>query len=236
MTLMDLLARQFGRGTKSSLYNRLATRMRASLKAGPLEAGTKSVSGLDDRALVEALRRNEPWARTALIEKYEPHIERVVAGALGLDPDLADIIQDVFVRVLEGIHQLKDPGALRGWIGTLAVFTARGHIRKRRRWRWIRFLAPQDVPEVPAVPHNPEASATMRAMYRVLDTLPAEERLVFTLRFMAELELTEVAAACGVSLATIKRRLSRAEARFQEVACQDPLLSERLAGRSRVRR
>ena len=195
-----------------------------------------AASALDDRALVEALRRDEPWARAALVEKYEPHIERVVAGALGLDPDLADIIQDVFVRVLEGIHQLKDPAALRGWIGTLAVFTARGHIRRRRRWRWIRFLAPQDVPEVPAAPHNPEATATMRAMYRVLDSLPPEERLVFTLRFMAELELTEVAAACGVSLATIKRRLSRAETKFQEAAVSDPLLSDRISGRVRGRR
>jgi RNA polymerase sigma-70 factor (ECF subfamily) len=195
-----------------------------------------AASALDDRALVEALRRDEPWARTALVEKYEAHIERVVAGALGLDPDLADIIQDVFVRVLEGIHQLKDPAALRGWIGTLAVFTARGHIRRRRRWRWIRFLAPQDVPEVPAAPHNPEASATMRAMYRVLDALPGDERMVFTLRFMSELELTEVAAACRVSLATIKRRLARAEARFQEVAQQEPLLSDRLMGRGRRKR
>jgi RNA polymerase sigma-70 factor (ECF subfamily) len=195
-----------------------------------------AASALDDRALVEALRRDEPWARTALVEKYEAHIERVVAGALGLDPDLADIIQDVFVRVLEGIHQLKDPAALRGWIGTLAVFTARGHIRRRRRWRWIRFLAPQDVPEMPAAPHNPEASATMRAMYRVLDALPADERMVFTLRFMSELELTEVAAACRVSLATIKRRLSRAEARFQEVAQREPLLSDRLMGRGRRKR
>jgi len=211
--------------------------MRASAKAGTVEPSARpAASGIDDRALVEALRRDEPWARAALVEKYEPHIERVVAGALGLDPELPDIIQDVFVRVLEGIHQLKDPAALRGWIGTLAVFTARGHIRKRRRWRWIRFLAPQDVPEVPAAPHNPEASATMRAMYRALDALTADERMVFTLRFMAELELTEVAASCGVSLATIKRRLSRAEARFQEVAGADPLLSERLAGRSRVRK
>jgi RNA polymerase sigma-70 factor, ECF subfamily len=193
---------------------------------------------LDDRALVEALRREEPWARTALVEKYEPHIERVVAGALGMDPDLSDIIQDVFVRVLEGVHQLKDPAALRGWIGTLAVFTARGHIRRRRRWRWIRFLAPEDVPEMPAAPHNPEAAATMRAMYRALDALPADERLVFTLRFMSELELTEVAAACRVSLATIKRRLTRAEAHFQEAAQHEPLLIDRLrlATRGRVRR
>ena len=195
-----------------------------------------STTAEDDAALVAALRRGEPHARLTLVDRYGTYIERLVAGALGVDGDLADVVNDVFLAVLERVHQVRDPGALRGWIGSLAVFTARGHIRKRRRWRWIRFLAPQDVPEVPAAPHNPEASATMRAMYRVLDTLPSEERLVFTLRFISELELTEVASACGVSLATIKRRLSRAEARFQEVACQDPLLSERLAGRSRVRR
>ena len=89
---------------------------------------------------------------------------------------------------------------------------------------------------MPSAPHNPEASATMRAMYRVLDALPADERMVFTLRFMSELELTEVAAACRVSLATIKRRLARAEARFQEVAQQEPLLSDRLMGRGRRKR
>jgi RNA polymerase sigma-70 factor (ECF subfamily) len=180
----------------------------------------------DDRALVEALRRGDPGARAALVEKFEPHVERMVTGALGLDPDLADIIQEVFLRVLERVHQLKEPSALSGWITSLAVFTARGHIRRRRRWRWIRFLAPQDLPEVASSGLSPESMTTMQAMYRVLDTLSPEERLAFTLRVMSELELTEVATACGVSLATIKRRLSRAEARIRDAVRRDPLLGE----------
>jgi RNA polymerase sigma-70 factor, ECF subfamily len=179
---------------------------------------------LDDVALVEALRRGEPSARAALVERFESHVERMVTGALGLDPDLPDIIQEVFLRVLERVHQLKDPAALSSWVTSLAVFTARGHIRRRRRWRWIRFSAPQDLPEVPAGGLSPEAMATMRALYRLLDALSSEERLAFTLRFMSELELTEVAHACGVSLATIKRRLARAEARIREAAAGDPLL------------
>ena len=75
----------------------------------------------------------------------------------------------------------------------------------------------------------------MNSTYRLLDTLPENERLAFSLRFIAEMELTEVAAACGCSLATIKRRLTRAEAHFLAGARQDPALNERLARGERWR-
>ena len=68
----------------------------------------------------------------------------------------------------------------------------------------------------------------MRAVYGVIETLPSDERLAFTLRFVSGLELSEVATACRVSLATIKRRLSRAEARFAKAAETSPLLQQRL--------
>ena len=42
------------------------------------------------------------------------------------------------------------------------------------------------------------------------------------------MQLTEVAAACRVSLATVKRRLARAEKRFVEAAKDHPALRERL--------
>ncbi|HEY7376710.1 MAG TPA: sigma factor-like helix-turn-helix DNA-binding protein, partial [Polyangia bacterium] len=52
--------------------------------------------------------------------------------------------------------------------------------------------------------------------------------MAFSLRFISEMQLTEVAAACRVSLATVKRRLARAEKRFVEAAKDHPALRERL--------
>lgn len=179
-------------------------------------------------AFVEALRVGDPRARELLVERYMPLVERLVAGALGVDSDLTDVVQDVFVRVLEGVHKLKDPSALPRWIASLAVFTARGRIRRKRRWRWIRFVAPETLPEVPVRQADGDTRMAVRATYRALDMLPTDERLAFTLRFVAEMELTEVAAACQVSLATIKRRLSRAEARFLAAAQESAVLRDRL--------
>jgi RNA polymerase sigma-70 factor (ECF subfamily) len=183
----------------------------------------------DDGELVAALRRGEARAQSILVERYEPLVERLVAGALGIDAEIADVVQDVFVAVLEGVHNLKDASALRSWIATLTVFTARGRIRRRRRWRWIRFVAPEEVPEVPVAAPQGETHEAVRATYAILSDFPADERLAFTLRFVSEMQLTEVAAACRVSLATVKRRLARAEKRFVEAARSNPALTERMA-------
>lgn len=187
-----------------------------------------AVTYADDADLVAALRRGEGRARVILVERYEPLVERLVAGALGIDGEIADVVQDVFVAVFEGLRGLKDASALRSWIATLAVFTARGRIRRRRRWRWIRFLAPEDVPEVPVAGPQGETHEAVRATYNILEAFPADERIAFTMRFISEMQLTEVASACRVSLATVKRRLARAEQRFADAARVHPALKERV--------
>ena len=145
----------------------------------------------DDAELVAALRRGDGRARMILVERYEPLVERLVAGALGIDAEIPDVVQDVFVAVLEGIRNLKDASALRSWIATLAVFTARGRIRRRRRWRWIRFVAPEDVPEVPVAGPQGETREAVRATYGILAGFPADERIAFSLRFISEMKRSE---------------------------------------------
>ena len=183
----------------------------------------------DNTDLLAGLVLRKPVAWKQFIERFGPAVERIVARALGVDPDRADVIQEVFVQVLERIHQLRDPPALKSWITTVAVFTARGHIRRRRHGRWLRFSAPGDLPELSIQPPSDDDRALVRSTYRVLDGLPPPERIAFSLRFIGGMELNEVAAACDVSLATVKRRLGRAEALFLDGGRGDPALNERIA-------
>lgn len=164
-----------------------------------------------------------------LFDRHADHVERVLARILGLDPDLPDLVQEVFLRAVRGIDQVRgDAGVLRSWLTTIAVHTARGHIRHRRTrpWLWLRRRDP--LPELHASTASPETSAALVRVRGMIDRLPLDERIPFALRFLDEMELGEVASACDVSLATVKRRLSQARARFERMAARDPILGNYL--------
>lgn len=187
----------------------------------------------DDAALVHAFRRGEPGARAALYDRHADHVHRVLYRILGFDRDLADLHHDVFVRALGSIDNLEDPAALKGWLTMIAVHVAHGAITRRRRRSWLWFMPSDELPEVEAATASGEVLDALRATYAVLDTLPADERIAFALRFIDRMELTEVAAACETSLATIKRRLARAAARFEAGARKQPVLETWLDGGTR---
>jgi RNA polymerase sigma-70 factor (ECF subfamily) len=164
--------------------------------------------------LLDGLRTGKRWAERALLERYTNHVERVLTHILGAHTDLDDLTQDVFVRALARVEDLRDAQALRTWLSGFAANVAREAIRRKRR-RWWQILKPvEETPEIEAPSASEEDRASLRAFYEVLDTLDPDARVAFALRYVEELELTEVAAACGVSLATIKRRIKAAETEF----------------------
>jgi RNA polymerase sigma-70 factor (ECF subfamily) len=187
---------------------------------------------LTDEAIVQGLRVSDRGAAAQLFDRYAEHLRRVLVRVLGPDPEIPDLLQDVMVAALGSIGRLDDPRALRAWLTRIAVFTARVRIRRRTRWRFLRFVAPDELPEPGIDPHDAPATETLRATYRVLERLVPDDRIAFALRFLHGMELTEVAHATDVSLATIKRRLNRAQQQFQKLAQAEPALEDWLGGSS----
>jgi RNA polymerase sigma-70 factor (ECF subfamily) len=187
----------------------------------------------DDAALVAAFRRGDPAAREALYERHADHVHRVLYRLLGVDRDLSDLHHDVFVRALRSIRNLDDPSALKAWLTGIAVHVAHTAITRRRMQQWLWFLPNEELPEVESGAASGDVRDALRATYAALDRLPADERIAFVLRFIDRMELTAVADACNVSLATVKRRLASACARFEAEARKDPLLEPWLEGGAR---
>jgi RNA polymerase sigma-70 factor, ECF subfamily len=187
----------------------------------------------EDAALVDALLCENRAGKAAFFDKYALYVERILVRILGHDHEIADLIHEVFTRALQSIDRLEDKAALKPWLTGIAVLTAREWIRRRSRGRWLRFFAADELPEVEALVADDEVREALGATYRVLDRLGADDRIAFALRFIDGLELTDVAAACGVSLNTIKRRLMRAERRFVALARGEPALRSWLQGAPR---
>ncbi|MBX3125127.1 MAG: sigma-70 family RNA polymerase sigma factor [Polyangiaceae bacterium] len=176
-------------------------------------------------SLVDALKVRKPWAERALVEDYTAPVERLITRVLGPSSDLDDLVQEVFIRALARVDQLRDEGVGR-WLGAFAVNVAREALRKKRRWRWLVSVAPEDAAESRGHGAAPDVMAAMRSLYRLLDRMEPDDRVVFTLRAIEGLELLEVAALADMSLSTVKRRFKRAESWLFAHAARDVLLSD----------
>jgi len=187
----------------------------------------------DDAWLLRALHEGDPQAPALLFRRFSAHVERIVTRIFGADADVSELVNETFFRGIERIRRVADPRALRAWLTSIAVLVARERFRHRRRRRWLRLPGHGQLPEVEAPNASVEVVDAVRRVYRVLETMPAAERIAFAFRFIEGMELAEVASACGVSLATVKRVLSRAEDRFVALGRRDPVLRERLEGGAR---
>jgi len=179
-----------------------------------------------DSRVVQAAMRNDRRACFVIWSRYASLVERLVRRFLGPGPDYQDVCQEVFLRIFKRLGELRDPAALRGFVVSVTLGVARNEARRRRVRSIVGLVADEAMPQVPTSPGQGEAREATRALYRMLDTLGAEDRSLFVARFAEKMELVEVAAAHRMSLSTVKRRLARLTARVNAHVQSNPVLRE----------
>ncbi|MBN2530201.1 MAG: sigma-70 family RNA polymerase sigma factor [Deltaproteobacteria bacterium] len=182
----------------------------------------------DDASLVEGLRAGHVGAGTAFYNRYVTHVQRIVTRVMGVDAELMDITNEVFFQSLKSIHTLNDPQLLKAWVTRIAVFTSRKWIRKRKRNNWLKFLPADEVPEAVSKEEEPRDRHAAKAVRDIINKMPTEERIVFSLRYLEQMQISDIADTCGYSLRTAKRRLAKCEWRFKRMAESDPEIAARL--------
>lgn len=146
-----------------------------------------------------------------LFRSYSPYVAAIALRLLGRDEDVDDVVQDVFLSAWKGATNLRDPGAIKGWLATVAVRTARRRLKMRRVKMFLRLDDDPDYGNVAAPGASPEEKALLSRIYEVLDGLPVDQRLAWTLRYVEREQLDDVARLCDVSLATAKRKIAAAQ-------------------------
>jgi RNA polymerase sigma-70 factor (ECF subfamily) len=181
----------------------------------------------DDTALVAAVRSGAPRAAARVWDRYASLVRRLLRRTLGPSADVDDALQEVFMRLFRDLGSLRDPAALRSFLIGITMHVATSELRRRRARRWLLLSDDGTVPstEVVTDEHVLEQRQALHALYRVLDRVETSRRLVFVLRYVEAMELTELSAVLGCSLATTKRRVAEAAERVSRLASRDPHLA-----------
>lgn len=150
-----------------------------------------------------------------LMELYGDEIKRFCTLQLRDPFQAEDAAQDTFVKAWRALDTFRNESSQKTWLMHIAVNTCRDYQRTGWFRHMDRRLTPDDLPEQAQDDMVPEGEVT-----EAIRSLPSGLRMIILLRYYEGLSLNETATAAGVSLATIKRQISKA----------NRLLRERLEG------
>lgn len=195
-----------------------STAPRLRLITGPAhgrrpDSAAESDRGPTDEALVARARSGDISAFEVLYRRHAAFALNLSVRIQGNAADVEDVVHDAFLRAHQRLTELRDTTAFRSWLGSIVVRLVRTRLRRRRLTSMLGLSAPDpvDLDAVAATDADPEARAILAQVYALLQTLPTDERIAWTLRHVERHRLANVAALTGCSLATAKRRILRAE-------------------------
>jgi RNA polymerase sigma-70 factor (ECF subfamily) len=168
-------------------------------------------ASVDDSELVVRFQSDDDAAFAELYQRHAGYVARVVYRLMGNDAEVDDIVQDTFVDAADGIANVHEPASIRRWLVVIAVRRVRRTLARRRRRRWFGGQLAEMAPRA----SNPEDRRLVDELYDALDRLPDQMRIPWVLARVEQQPLQDVADACAVSLATVKRRILQADERLE---------------------
>jgi RNA polymerase sigma-70 factor (ECF subfamily) len=175
---------------------------------------------------LEALRNGDRTEFARVVEAYYAMIYRLATKMVGNPQDAEDILQETFIKAYRHLKDFDGRSSLSTWLYRVATNEALMFLR-RKRPEQVSIDEPGDHGEGEAEPVQivdwcclPEqellSSEARLHLYRAIDQLSPNLRVVFVLRDIQGLSTLETSEVLNLSETAVKTRLSRARLRLRE--------------------
>lgn len=183
----------------------------------------------EESRLVEKAREGDQDAFGSLVEPWRKPLFGYIYRMVMLRQDAEDLLQDVLVRVLEGIRTYRGEARFKSWLFGIATHVCLDHLRGKKRWRVEAQLigeresiaTPGQFEVLHQLMSQPDFSFEIREHIAfcfscIARTLPPEEQAALMLKEVLGFTSEEAAGVAGVSEPVFRHRLSAARAKMTE--------------------
>lgn len=170
-------------------------------------------SGSDEAELARSAAAGRVAAQAELFRRHAPRLTALLTRLLGSTADAEDAVQDTFLVAFRDLKQLRNVTSIGSWLRQIAVHQAHRRFRRRKLLSTLGLDSGEHdatLDRLVDAAARPDLAAEVVLLERVVSSLSTADRMAWMLRYVEGYELTEVAALCGCSLATAKRRISAA--------------------------
>ncbi len=168
-------------------------------------------------SLVDKAREGNRASFQELVHLFQEEMYRLAYYRTFSRMDAEDLTQEVFEQAFRKLGSLQDPQRFRAWLYSIAINRCNDFLRKRKYLALLQMRTAQeqdftDTGKDMNISHTDrlEKKRFWQQVKKMLHKLSAMERQVFTLRFMDQRNINEIAAILGKNESTIKTHLYRA--------------------------
>ena len=184
----------------------------------------------DKQDLIARCQAGDREAFDELVSRYQRYVFNIIYQHLGPTDQLEDIAQEVFLRIFKFIGSFRREASLESWIYKVTLNYIRSHLRKQSLQRRMliqeRQSGEDDSPELlerlPARRNSDPAETIVpqqiaEQIRRAVYSLKPIYRDVLIMRELKEMSYQEIADILGISIGTVKSRISRARELVREM-------------------
>jgi RNA polymerase sigma-70 factor, ECF subfamily len=178
-------------------------------------------------ALIDRILSGEKELFMDLIRPHQRTVYATVFALLVNKQDVEDVAQDALLKALARLNQFRKESTFGTWLIQIAINEAR--MRNRKQWRipmlsltdakdGVKAYVPKDFEDWREIPSTAlERVEARNALVKALGSLAQHYRVVFVLRDMRELSISETSSILGISPGAVKSRLRRARLMLRDV-------------------
>lgn len=172
-------------------------------------------------ALVRGVQQGEPEAFERLYRATSRNVYWTARKLMRNETDAEDVVQQVYMKLFESIHTLKDTQAAGAWIAQITRNTCLTELKRRTRREEraedsedaLDFVEEENSSYLPEGYVDDQASRAI--VVGLVDALPEAQARVVYLYYFSDLSVAQIAAELEISEGTVKSRLSAARAKIR---------------------
>lgn len=176
----------------------------------------------DELTLIENARQGDSSAFEALVLNYQDKVYNICRYMLG-PGDAEDAAQDSFIKAYRNLDRFTPKPGFSAWITRIAINTCLDYKRKPAHLSIVRTSGDGKEYEYEHASDGPGPEAALStkqsalAVEKALTRLSDKLRAVLVLSDIEGLSYSEIAEALGISIGTVKSRLSRAREELKKL-------------------
>jgi len=175
----------------------------------------------DDRDIIESFIKGNKNAFNLIVLKYQKRIYWVIRKFVLDHDDADDITQEVFLKLYKSLDNFRGESALFTYMYKMAVNFSLNHIKKTKTTSVNKTDIDSEAFRIKSDDANADEkfdkNINEEIIRKAIESLPVQQRTVFTLRFYEELSYEEIAKITETSIGGLKANYFHAFKKIQTI-------------------